>query len=157
MVDLLQVNVANVSGDKDGFSVSLCICADGRKLPAVIVFKDAAETGELSEKIMSKLNVPSDLVVTSSKSAWWSQNWTTTGSQPLFRRMNKRRRLFATNSLCTKLSSSGELCEHPNVRQIFVSIAMTGSWQPLNVGRIDHLNYIIEKNTIRYEIQPWMF
>jgi hypothetical protein len=66
-----KVNAIQPPGDKEGFTVTLTIQADGYKYPALIVFKGAQKTGKLSENIMKKLVLPDNVEVTSQRSAWW--------------------------------------------------------------------------------------
>lgn len=61
------------AGEKDGFTVTLTIAADGTKFPALIVFKGAAKTGKLSKNILNSLVIPDNVRVTSQRSAWWNE------------------------------------------------------------------------------------
>lgn len=58
---------------KDGVNVGLCVSAEGKKHPAVMVFKGAAETEALSKKLVDKLAVPGIIVIVSSNSAWLNE------------------------------------------------------------------------------------
>lgn len=65
---LFQINVFHPPGEKESFSISLCVGADGVKHPAVIVFKRSARTGVLSKKLVDALIVSDDILVISSRS-----------------------------------------------------------------------------------------
>ncbi|OQV13590.1 hypothetical protein BV898_12227 [Hypsibius exemplaris] len=72
-IGVKQVKVIQPPGEKEGFTINLTVAADGTKYPVVIVFKGAAKTGKLSEKISKTLVFPPNIFVTSSRSAWWNQ------------------------------------------------------------------------------------
>ncbi|OQV17686.1 hypothetical protein BV898_08144 [Hypsibius exemplaris] len=69
-----EVLTVQPGGEKNTFTVSLAIRADGSKLPAVIIFKATnKKTGRLSESIMGKLKIPNNCIVWSSLSGWWKR------------------------------------------------------------------------------------
>ena len=61
-----EVVVINPAGEKDSFTVTLALAANGDKCPAVVVFKGYCKNGEISEKTLNGLVVPDNVVVKSS-------------------------------------------------------------------------------------------
>ena len=75
---------------KKGFTVALAAAADGKKLPAVIIFKKG---GALGARVKSKLKVPANVGVRASTNGWMTAHeyhrWLTT----VFKKMDEQRLL----------------------------------------------------------------
>lgn len=69
----LKVVTSQPPGDKEGFTIALMIGADGRKFPAVIVFRSGIKKEKLSESILSKLVAPENVKIESAPNAWWNK------------------------------------------------------------------------------------
>ncbi|GAU91138.1 hypothetical protein RvY_03453 [Ramazzottius varieornatus] len=48
------------------------VTGDGQKFPAAIVVKGGAKTGKLSGRIVNKLGIPDNVIVYSTRTAWWN-------------------------------------------------------------------------------------
>ena len=121
-------------GEKEGFTVGLAVSADGRKYPALIVFKGNQKTGVLSNKIMQKLNAPDNVQIKSTKSAWWNEELDLQWIDLCFPTGEERKVLIRDQATQHKTDSSKTLLEERNVLQIFIPVGMTGQLQPLDVG-----------------------
>ena len=129
----LQVLVKHPPGDKEGFTITLTIRADGGKHPAVIVFK-GGRSGELSEKIMKSLEVPRNIFVHSSASAWWTEPLDHLWVKYTFPDGDAKKILFRDQAPVQRLVSTQLLLDDRNVEQTFIPAARTGDYQPLDVG-----------------------
>ena len=92
----------NPPGDKECFTVNLTVKADGTKLPAQVILKTAAKGGQLSDKYIQKLNVPTKIVVKSAPVDGGAVNLTMNLSRSCFRSGGRRRYLRATVSQFTR-------------------------------------------------------
>jgi hypothetical protein len=128
------VTVKHPPGEKEGFTISLTVRADGGKFPAAIVFKGNRKTGELSERILSSLVVPGNVFVFSSTSAWWTEYLDNLWIKYTFPKSDDKKLLIRDQAPVHKLSSSQELFEERNVEQLFIPAGKTGVYQPLDVG-----------------------
>ena len=68
-----QVPIACPAGEKNCFTVTLTVGADGRKFPAIIVFKTASKSEKIPAYVLKRLKIPKNIIVTASKSGWWTQ------------------------------------------------------------------------------------
>ena len=66
-----SIRIATTGGEKRGFTVSLCACADGRKLPALIIFKE--RNGVLGRRVRAALRYPDNVRVTASTNGWMTK------------------------------------------------------------------------------------
>lgn len=107
-------------GEKESFTVALNVRADGKKLPAVVVFKGAVRIGVLSTRIMKSLKIPANMIGKSSRSAWWSEVLDYEWIKMTFVVGARVKVLLRDRFTVHKMESSRLLLEERNVRQIFV-------------------------------------
>lgn len=122
------------SGEKEGFTVTLTVRADGVKCPAVIVFKGSKSDGELSDRIKSKLDVPSNVFIESSKNAWWTSKLDEKWIRYTFPECEEQKILIRDQAPVHCLQGSEKLFKKRNVKQIFIPASRTGDFQPLDVS-----------------------
>ena len=71
------IRIKTTRAEKKGFTVALAATATGRKLPAVIVFKERG--GSLGERIRRSLHIPSNVRVRATTNGWMTaeeyQHW----------------------------------------------------------------------------------
>ena len=66
-----SVCIATTGAQKRGFTVALCPCADGRKLPAMIIFKE--RNGQLGKRVRASLQCPDNVRVTATTNGWMTE------------------------------------------------------------------------------------
>lgn len=124
----------NPSGEKEGFTITLTVRADGHKEPAVIVFKGKSTNGDLSERIRSKLKNRENVVVKCSSSAWWTRELDKWWIESTFPEGEQKKVLVRDQAPVHTVIENRFLLEDRNVEQVFVPAARTGDFQPLDVG-----------------------
>lgn len=71
------IRIKTTRAEKKGFTIALAATASGRKLPAVIVFKERG--GSLGECVKRKLSIPSNVRVRATTNGWMTseeyQHW----------------------------------------------------------------------------------
>ena len=65
------IRVRGNSYQKKGCTVALTITASGRKLPALVIFKEP--TGAICPRVRRHLMIPANVLVTASKSSWMTR------------------------------------------------------------------------------------
>ena len=68
---MTTICIATTVGQKRGFTVALCACADGIKLPALIIFKE--RNGVLGPRVRASLQYPDNNRVTASTNGWMTK------------------------------------------------------------------------------------
>ena len=66
-----NVRIATTRAQKRGFTVALCACADGRKLPAMIIFKE--RNRQLGKSVRASLQYPDNVRVTATTNGWMTK------------------------------------------------------------------------------------
>ena len=66
-----EVPVFNPPDEKEHFTVTLVVKANGEKIPAIVAFRGAKKTGQLSDR--NGLKPPTNVIVNSSGKAWWTK------------------------------------------------------------------------------------
>ena len=129
-----EVIVVDPPGDKECFTISLAVKADGEKLPAIIVFKGNCKNGELSERTLKGLVIPANIRVKSSGKAWWNEKLNLDWISETFSSDDNKMILLRDNFSVHKMSSTQQALRDRNVEQVLVPTGRTGKYQPLDVG-----------------------
>ena len=65
------IRIASSGAKKKGCTVALCVCANGRKLPAYVVFKET--NGQLGPRVLRQLNIPDNVKVSATRNGWMTK------------------------------------------------------------------------------------
>ena len=120
--------MSHPSGDKEGFTINLTIRADGVKLPAEVIVKTTAKGGKLSDKYLSKLRIPENIIVKSAPKSWWNRVFDEGYIETVFRGHQEHTVLLRDSFAVHMTEESVELLESKNVHQIIIPPGMTGKW-----------------------------
>jgi hypothetical protein len=63
-----KISIRTTGATKKGFTVGLCVSANGTKLPAFIIFKE--RNGRVPPFVRQRLVIPDNLIVEASKNGW---------------------------------------------------------------------------------------
>ncbi|GAV06265.1 hypothetical protein RvY_16283 [Ramazzottius varieornatus] len=128
------VSVKHPPGEKEGFTINLTIGADGRNLPAKIVFKTAAKSGKLSDNFVAKLEAPTNVIIKSAWSVWWNEDHDRKYIEKMFPMNQEFTVLVRDSHSVHKCPQIWGMLDDRNTKQIIIPGGMTGKWQPLDVS-----------------------
>ena len=66
-----SIRIASTGGQKRAFTITLCIFAKGKKLPALIIFKE--RNGELGQRVRAATKCPENVRITASTNGWMTK------------------------------------------------------------------------------------
>ena len=122
-------------GDKITFTVTLTCQEDGTKLPDVIVFSGSNKvTGVLSDKLLSDLEVPWNVIVKSSAKGWWNSRLHMDYLNPFFSKTAHKKYLFVDRFPVHMKEELIFQKDERNMERIPIPGGMSGQFQPLDVG-----------------------
>ena len=130
-----QVTIACPAGEKNCFTLTLTIGADGRKFPAIIVFKTASKNEKIPPYVLKRLKIPKNVIVTASKSGWWTGPLDKEYTEIMFPEKQPETVFLMRDHapVHTTKAAAAELGKK-NVTQIFVPGSRTGEFQPLDAA-----------------------
>ncbi|GAU95800.1 hypothetical protein RvY_07355 [Ramazzottius varieornatus] len=133
-------------GEKERFTVGLAVTGDGRKFPAAILFKGEAKTGKLSGRIVNKLVTPDNVIVYSTRTAWWNSRLDLEWIDDFFYGKDLEFLFLLRDHFPGHLKfESAELLEEMKVHQVFIPKGLTGKYQPRDVGVNAPLKSLMKK------------
>ena len=142
------VRIKTTRAEKKGFTVALAAAADGKKLPAVIIFKEKG--GALGVK--SKLKVPANVRVRASTNGWMTapeyHHWLIT----VFRKTDERRLLIVDSYRSHTTKESIDMVKSEcNAEVVIIPGGCTSVAQPMD----KYINRPF-KQLVRDHWQEWM-
>ena len=115
--------------------MTLTVGADGRKFPAIIVFKTASKSEKIPAYVLKRLKIPKNIIVTASKSGWWTQPLDKEYIENMFPERQPET-VFLMRDHCSVHTARAAAVHlgNKNVTQIFGPGARIGELQPLDAA-----------------------
>ena len=144
------VRIKTTRAEKKGFTVALAATADGRKLPAVIIFKERG--GALGVRVKSKLKIPANVRVRASTNGWMTapeyHHWLTS----VLKKQDERRLLIVDSYRAHITKESTDIVKRGcNAELVVIPGGCTSVAQPM-----DKCINRPFKQQIRDQWQEWM-
>lgn len=98
------IRIASTGASKKGCTVAFCVCANGQKLPAYIIFKE--RNGQLGPRVIRQLNLPHNVKISATLNGWMTKDEV----MKWFRRADEVRRLLALDHYRPHESGSSGNC-----------------------------------------------
>ena len=128
------VRISSAGGTKRGFTVALTAMANGRKLPASVVFKEP--TGCIPPRVFAELYIPGNIRLTCTKNGWMTTEKMADWAQRVWgENVNDVRRLLVLDQApIHKTVATREAISSKDRDLVFIPAGCTGICQPADVS-----------------------
>ena len=129
-----DIRIATTGGSKKGYTVALAACADGTKLPAFIVFKEAG--ARIPPRVLNQLYVPRNVKITASKNGWMTSDIMKEWIQRIWRDEvdGERRMLVLDQARIHTCAATRANIENAHTDVFYIPAGCTSICQPADVS-----------------------